>query len=328
VINSQTLEHGAIVSSMRPSPVQPRVHSSLTSGTHSSSPRRIVCLSDEAVELIYLLGEQDRIVGVSGFSSRPAAVRSKPKVSTFCNANFDAIARLEPDLIITYSDVQADITHEASLRGLTVINCNQRSLTEIFETIAMLSRILGKAPEGDHLIATYQSGLQKISDTAAEFPHRPRVYFEEWNDPLISGIEWVEQLIEIAGGDPIFPELRTCRKAQHRVVTWNSVVERNPDVIFASWCGMKVKEEEIICRPGADQIKAIRTGQIHEISSSLILQPGPAALTEGVHLLQALLSQAIKVDAATTSRARTAMRLPRSTSADPSPSASEAPPSS
>jgi iron complex transport system substrate-binding protein len=275
---------------------QSHTPSSFISDAHSSFPRRIVCLSDEAVELIYLLGEQDRIVGVSGFSTRPAAVRAKPKVSTFRNANFDAVARLDPDLLITYSDVQADITREASLRGFTVLNCNQRSLTEIFDTIAMLSRILGKATEGDHLIATYQVGLQKISDRAAEFPHRPRVFFEEWNDPLISGIEWVEQLIEIAGGVPVFPELRTRRKAQDRVVTWNSVLDRNPDVIFASWCGMKVNKAEIISRPGADQINAIRTGQIHEIPSSLILQPGPAALTEGVRLLHAILSQAVNID--------------------------------
>jgi iron complex transport system substrate-binding protein len=283
---------------MRPLAPQSRAPESVAADADFSFPSRIVCLSDEAVELIYLLGEQDRIVGVSGFSKRPAAVRSKPKVSTFCNANFDAIARLEPDLLITYSDVQADITREASLRGLTVLNCNQRSLTEIFSTIAMLSRILGKATEGDDLIATYKAGLQRISETAADFSHHPRVFFEEWNDPLISGIEWVEELIEIAGGEPIFPELRAHRRAQDRVVTWNSVIERNPDVIFASWCGMKVKKEEILSRPDADQINAVRTGQIHEIPSSLILQPGPAAITEGVGLLHTLLSQAVNAAAA------------------------------
>lgn len=257
----------------------------------SPSPSRIVCLSDEVAELIYLLGEQDRIVGVSGFSTRPPEVRLKPRVSTFRDANFDCIAQLEPDLIITYSDVQAEITREASLRGFTVLNCNQRSIAEIFETIAMVSRILGKQDHGDALIASYASGLERIAAVAAEFPHRPRVFFEEWNDPIISGIEWVEELVEIAGGNLVFPELRKCRKAKDRVVRWESVVERNPDVIFASWCGMKVSVEEITSRPRAIEITAVRLGQIFEISSSLILQPGPAALTDGVGQLNALLAK-------------------------------------
>jgi iron complex transport system substrate-binding protein len=255
-----------------------------------SFPNRIVCLSDEVTELIYLLGEQHRIVGVSGFSTRPPEVRQKLRVSTFRDANFDAIAELKPDLIITYSDVQAQTTREASLRGFTVLNCNQRSIAEIFETIAMISRILGRQTEGDALIRSYSQGLERIAASAKRFPVRPRVFFEEWNDPIISGIEWVEELVEISGGQPIFPELRGCRKAQERVVSWEAVVERNPDVIFASWCGMKVKFDEMTSRPGADQITAVRLGQVFEIPSSLILQPGPAALTEGVGQLHALLS--------------------------------------
>ena len=256
-----------------------------------SFPNRIVCLSDEVTELIYLLGEEHRIVGVSGFSTRPPEVRQKPRVSTFRDANFDAIAELKPDLIVTYSDVQAQITHEASLRGFTVLNCNQRSIAEIFETIAMISRILGRQAEGDALIRSYSRRLETVATAAKAFPVRPRVFFEEWNDPIISGIEWVEELVEIAGGEPVFPELRECRKAQDRVVDWDTVVERNPDVIFASWCGMKVKFDEITSRPRADQIEAVRLGQIFEIPSSLILQPGPAALTEGVSQLHALLSR-------------------------------------
>lgn len=261
------------------------------SESSSSYPRRIVCLSDESAELIYLLGEQDRIVGVSGFSTRPEAVRSKPRVSTFRDANFEAIASLEPDLLITYSDVQAEITREASLRGLTSINCNQRSISEIFDAMAMIARILGREKEGNELIALWRDNLQKISAETEKLPYRPRVFFEEWNDPLISGIQWVEELVEIAGGVPVFPELRTQRKAKDRIVSWQAVVDRNPDVIFASWCGMKVNKEEILTRSGADQITAIRTGQIHEIPSSLILQPGPAALTEGVRMLHEVLSQ-------------------------------------
>jgi iron complex transport system substrate-binding protein len=254
-------------------------------------PNRIVCLSDEVAELIYLLGEQHRIVGVSGFSTRPPQVRQKPRVSTFRDANFDAIADLKPDLIITYSDVQAHITHEASLRGFTVLNCNQRSIAEIFDTIALISRILDKQAQGDDLIRSYSSGLERITAAAATLPFRPRVFFEEWNAPLISGIEWVEELVEIAGGLPIFPELRPCRKAQDRVVAWDTIVERNPEVIFASWCGMKVNVDEIKSRPRAHEVDAIRLDQIFEIPSSLILQPGPAALTEGVAELHALLTQ-------------------------------------
>lgn len=258
---------------------------------YSSFPRRIVCLSDEVAELIYLLGEQDRIVGVSGFSTRPPEVRHKPRVSTFRDADFEAIASLEPDLVITYSDVQARITQECSLRGLPVLNCNQRSIAEIFDTIAMISRVLDRQSAGEELIAEYRTELERIAASAQEFPHRPRVFFEEWNDPIISGIQWVEELIRIAGGEPIFPELCNCRKAQERVVEWTSIVERNPDVIFASWCGMKVNMQEITSRPGAGQITAVRLGQIYEIPSSLILQPGPAALTEGVRLLYSFLSQ-------------------------------------
>ena len=156
-------------------------------------------------ELIYLLGEQDRIVGVSGFSTRPPQVRQKPRVSTFQDANFDAIADLKPDLIITYSDVQAEITREASRRGFTVLNCNQRSIAEIFETIAMIARILGKQAEGTELIGSYTSGLDRIAAAAGEFPYRPRVFFEEWNDPIISGIQWVEELVAIAGGEADLP---------------------------------------------------------------------------------------------------------------------------
>jgi len=215
----------------------------------------------------------------------------KPRVSTFREANFDEIARLEPDLIITYSDVQAEITREASRRGFTVLNCNQRSIAEIFETLAMISRILGKTAEGTELIAEYRRGLDRIEVAAQAFPFRPRVFFEEWNDPIISGIEWVEELVEIAGGDPIFPEHRKCRKAQDRVVQWDSVVKRNPDVIFASWCGMKVNVEEITSRPRAGEISAIRRNRIFEIPSSLVLQPGPAALTEGVGQIHALLTE-------------------------------------
>ena len=256
----------------------------------NSFPSRIVCLSDEASELLYLLGEEDRIAGVSGFSTRPPAVRSKPRVSTFRDANFDAIEKLAPDLIITYSDVQAEITKEAIHRGLPVLNFNQRSVAEIFEFISLIARAVNQESKGRELIASYELALRAIADSAKFFTRRPRVFFEEWNDPLISGIQWVEELIEIAGGESIFPEFRKATRARDRVVTSEQVIERDPDVIIASWCGMKVKREAICARSGWEGITAVRAGHIYEIPSSQILQPGPACLTEGVRALHQILA--------------------------------------
>lgn len=257
--------------------------------TSQAFPARIVCLSDEASELLYLLGEQDRIVGVSGFSRRPLEVRSKPRVSTFQEANFEAIEKLDPDLIITYSDVQAEITKEAIHRGLPVLNFNQRSVSEIFEFIELIARLVNQQEKGKQLIAAYQSELENIAHAAAAFNWRPRVFFEEWNDPLISGIEWVEELIELAGGEPIFPEFRKHRKAKDRVVRQEQIVQRNPDIIIASWCGMKADIDAICSRPGWDAIAAVRNGHVYEVPSSYILQPGPAALTDGIRELHRIL---------------------------------------
>ena len=252
-------------------------------------PSRIVCLSDEASEVLYLLGEQDRIVGVSGFSRRPPEVRSKPRVSTFRDANFEAIEKLDPDLIITYSDVQAGITKEAIHRGFPVLNFNQRSVAEIFEFIQLMARMVNQQEKGSRLIAAYQSELEKIARAADAFGWRPRVFFEEWNDPLISGIAWVEELIELAGGEPIFPEFRRTQKAKDRIVQPEQLIQRNPEVIIASWCGIKVNTNAICSRPGWDAIAAVRNGHVYEIPSSLILQPGPASLTEGIRELHRIL---------------------------------------
>jgi len=263
----------------------------LTFATKSQAfPSRIVCLSDEASELLYLLGEQDRIVGVSGFSRRPPEVRSKPRVSTFQDANFEAIEKLDPDLVITYSDVQAEISKEAIHRGLPVLNFNQRNVSEIFEFIELIARLVNQPEKGRQLVASYQSELERVAHAAAAFNWRPRVYFEEWNDPLISGIEWVEELVELAGGEPIFPELRKQRKAKDRVVQPEQIVQRNPDVIIASWCGMKVNINAICSRPGWEAIEAVRNGRVYEVPSSYILQPGPAALTDGIRELHRILT--------------------------------------
>jgi iron complex transport system substrate-binding protein len=258
----------------------------------SSFPRRIVCLTDETTETLYLLGEQDRIAGISAYARRPPEARTKPRVSAFKNANYGKILDLNPDLVLAFSDVQAEITRELVLRGATVLNFNQRSIAEILEMIALLARIVGKEGAGARLVANLKRGLGEIEEAAKAFPRRPRVYFEEWDDPLISGIEWVEELIEIAGGDLVFPELRRCGKAKDRVVDPAEVVRRDPEIILASWCGKKVSIEKICSRAGWGAISAVRSGCVYEIESNCILQPGPAALTEGVRQVHAVLAEA------------------------------------
>jgi iron complex transport system substrate-binding protein len=264
----------------------------------SDFPRRIICLSDETTETLYLLGEEDRIVGVSGFTTRPPEARSKPRVSAFRDANLEAILDLKPDLILTFSDVQAEITRNLVLRGATVLNFNQRAIAEIFDMISVLARLIGKPNQGRTLVEKLQSGLCEIKASAQKFAYRPRVFFEEWKDPLISGIRWVEELVAIAGGIPIFPELGECGKAQDRVVDPSAVVARDPQVILASWCGMKVDIDAIRLRPGWASTNAARNGHIYEIPSSSILQPGPAALTEGLRQVHTILARVVHAEVA------------------------------
>jgi iron complex transport system substrate-binding protein len=266
--------------------------------THFDFPRRIVCLTDETAEVLYLLGEQDRIVGVSGYATRPPEVRRKPRVSAFKNAKFDAILDLKPDLVLTFSDVQAEITRQLVLRGVTVLNFNQRSIAEILDMIGALARLVDKQSEGLALVAGLRSGLNAITQSAQAFPHRPRVFFEEWKDPLIGGIRWVEELVEIAGGEVLFPELAACGKAQDRVVDPAVVAERDPEVILASWCGMKVNKGLIRNRPGWSTTPAVRNNHIYEIKGAYILQPGPASLTEGVRQIHAILAHVAGVPVA------------------------------
>lgn len=256
-------------------------------------PQRIVCLTDETTETLYLLSEQERIVGISAYASRPAEARSKPRVSAFKDANLEKIFVLKPDLVLTFSDVQAEITKQLVLRGVTVLNFNQRSVGEILDMIRLLARIVGKPEEGRALADGLTRGLEEIAAAAMKFPRRQRVYFEEWDDPLIGGIAWVEELIGIAGGEPIFPELRGCGKAQDRVVDPAVVAARDPEVILASWCGKKMKKEIICSRPGWDSISAVRNGHVYEIDSTIMLQPGPAALTEGVRTIHSILTQLV-----------------------------------
>lgn len=258
----------------------------------SHYPERIVCLTEEPTEVLYLLGEGDRVVGISGYTVRPPEARLKPKVSAFTAAKFEKIYQLKPDLVIGFSDLQADIASELIRNGIAVIIFNQRSISQILQMILMVGGLVGASDRAEELVARLKSGLEDASRRAAQLPRRPKVYFEEWMDPLISGIRWVEELIEIAGGEPIFPELRERSLARDRIVDPDEVARRNPDLIIASWCGRKVNFDQIKNRPGWDQISAVRRGRIYEIKSAYILQPGPAALTDGLRQLSELIYEA------------------------------------
>ena len=252
-------------------------------------PERIVCLTEETTETLYLLGQQDRIVGVSGYTVRPPEARAKPKVSAFINAKFDKIEALKPDLVLAFSDLQADLAAELVRRGIAVVTFNQRSVAEILQMIRMLGGLVGCQTDAEALADRLESGLDAIRARSLAYAERPRVFFEEWDDPLISGIRWVEELVEIAGGAPVFPELRNAGLAKDRIVDPAAVAQRDPQVVFASWCGKKVNKERIRSRPGWDRVSAVRENRIYEIKSTYILQPGPASLTEGVRQMHELL---------------------------------------
>jgi iron complex transport system substrate-binding protein len=258
----------------------------------SAYPTRIICLTEETTETLYLLGEGDRIVGISGYTVRPPEARSKPKVSAFINARFDKIEALRPDLILAFSDLQADIAAELIRRGYPVVTFNQRSVAEILQMIRIVGGLVGRAAEAETLADTLAAGLVEIRQQALRLPRRPRVFFEEWDDPLISGICWVDELIESAGGDPIFPELRSQSLARHRIVAAEAVAAKDPEVIVASWCGKAMKKRTIVERPGWAEVSAVRHDHVYEIKSTYILQPGPASLTEGVRRLHDCIARA------------------------------------
>ena len=252
-------------------------------------PRRIVCLTEETVETLYLLGEEDRIVGVSGYAVRPARVRrEKPRVSAFTSADMGKILALEPDLVLTFSDLQAGIVADLVRAGIAVHAFNQRDIAGILAMIRTLGALVGASERADALARGYEARLTAIAQ-AAHGQARPRVYFEEWDEPMISGIGWVSELITVAGGDDIFPELARQKAAKDRIVTADAVRAANPDVILASWCGKKVAPQRIRSRPGWDAVSAVRDNRIVEIKSPLILQPGPAALTDGLDAICAAL---------------------------------------
>lgn len=253
-------------------------------------PSRIVCLTEETTETLYLLGAGDRVIGISGYTVRPPEARQKPKVSAFINARFDKIDALRPDLVLTFSDLQADISAELIRRGYPVVAFNQRSIAEILQTIRVIGALVGLSDRAHELAMSLERDLDVMRARAASRPARPRVFFEEWDDPLISGISWVDELIEIAGGDPIFPALRCERLAKQRIVAAADVAALDPEVIVASWCGKAVRKQTIVARPGWDHVSAVRDGRVYEIKSTYILQPGPAALTEGVRRLEACIA--------------------------------------
>src|SRR5260221_6702553 len=246
-------------------------------------PERIVCLTEETTETLYLLGEERRIVGISGYTVRPPrARREKPRVSAFLSAQNEKIFQLKPDLVLGFSDLQADIARDLAKAGLNVVLFNQRSVDEILSMVLVLSSMVGAAERGAQLVSQLEANLAEVRGAAARLGKRPKVYFEEWDEPMISAIRWVSELIEIAGGEDVFSELSLSQAASGRTIADpGEVARRNPDVIIGSWCGKKFRPERVAARPGWDRISAVKQNQLYEIKYSEILQPGPAALTYG-----------------------------------------------
>lgn len=257
-----------------------------------SGPQRIVCLTEEPTEVLYALGEQDRIVGISGFTVRPPRARKeKPKVSAFTSAKIDEILKLRPDFVVGFSDIQADIARELIKAGVEVWISNHRSVAGIVDYIRRLGALVGAHDRAGTYAASAQAHVAEVARTAARLPRRPRVYFEEWDEPPISGIQWVAELIRIAGGDDIFPERAEKSLARDRILADPSeVVRRAPDIILGSWCGKKFRPERVAARAGWDAIPAVRNGELHEIKSPIILQPGPAALFDGLDAIQRVIA--------------------------------------
>ena len=256
-------------------------------------PQRIVCLTEEATEWLYLLGEEARIVGISGYTVRPRRARDeKPKVSAFLSAKIDKILALQPDCVFGFSDLQADIAALLIRAGVQVTVFNQRSVDEIFAMLYQVAAMVGQAEQGLQRVQQMRAQLDAIQKTAATFKRRPKVYFEEWDEPHISGIRWVSELISIAGGDDCFPELAQMPMGKDRIIADSqTIIERAPDIIIGSWCGKKFRAEKVAARPGWQDVPAVRNQQLFEIKSADILQPGPAALTDGVAQLHRIIQQ-------------------------------------
>jgi iron complex transport system substrate-binding protein len=258
----------------------------------SSGPERIVCLTEETTEWLYLLGEEARIVGISGYTVRPRRAREeKPRVSAFLDGKIDKIVALAPDPVIGFSDMQAALADKLIRAGLNVLVTNQRSLAEIFGTLRLVAGLVGAQARAEAWIAACQTRHRQIASVSAAWPRRPRVYFEEWDEPMISAIQWVSELVGVAGGDDVFPELAVQRMGRNRVVADAAEpARRAPDLIIGSWCGKKFRPEKVAARPGWAAVPAVQSGRVHEIKSCDILQPGPAALTDGLEQLHRLMA--------------------------------------
>lgn len=256
-------------------------------------PQRIVCLTEETTEWLYLLGQEQRIVGISGYTVRPRRAREeKPKVSAFLSAKIDKILALQPDCVFGFSDLQADIASLLIKAGVQVTVFNQRSVDEIFSMLYQVAAMVGQAEQGLERLQAMRAELQAIQHKAAGFKRRPKVFFEEWDEPHISGIRWVSELLGMAGGDDVFPELAVQSLGKDRIIANpQTIIDRAPDIIIGSWCGKKFRPEKVAARPGWQHVPAVRNGQLFEIKSADILQPGPAALTDGVAQMHRIISQ-------------------------------------
>jgi len=256
-------------------------------------PQRIVCLTEEPTEVLYAIGEQDRIVGISGFTVRPPrARREKPKVSAFTSAKIGEILKLEPDLVIGFSDIQADIARDLIKAGVEVWISNHRSVAGILDYIRRLGALVGATDKAAALAHAAEEKIMQVQNAASRLPRRPRVYFEEWDEPMISGIRWVAELVRIAGGDDVFPELAQASLARDRIIAdGDEVVRRAPDIVIGSWCGKRFRADKVAARAGWAAIPAVRDGELHEVKSPIILQPGPAALFDGLDALHGIVAR-------------------------------------
>jgi iron complex transport system substrate-binding protein len=248
-------------------------------------PRRVVCLTEETTETLYRIGAGDLVVGVSGFTVRPPEARKKPRISSFLSADAEAILALRPDLVVGFSDLQADVAADLVRRGVPVLVTNQRSVAEILQTIRLVTAAVGRGEEGAALAGALAAGLERVAERGAGLPRRPRVFFEEWPDPLIAGIRWVSELLELAGAEDVCAECRGSQAARGRIFAPEEVARRDPEAVVASWCGKHARREIIAARPGFAATRAVKDDQLYEVKSAIILQPGPAALEDGAAAL-------------------------------------------